>query len=298
MLTNFVIAQQDNNYWKEEKLSIPKNITKGTTFSLDTAHFKTVLFSSKSEGDIYLNESDTELVFPISEDEFSSFKIIRYQMMEEQLANKYSKFGTFYGVSKDHKKIRISWTSLGLHAIIKSNNDIFIIEPLAATNKTEYIVYNEKDEASYNEAMHCDTVETTSDTMSSRTTQILGDCQLRTYRLAITTTWKFTNDRGAYSIADEAIILSKVVNTVNFINMVYENDLGVRLLLINNTTDLFYYDQASDPFTNNGTLIDQNHNNTNQVIGISNYDIGHLFERGPWDGIAALKSVCRAEKKR
>ncbi|MBK9982875.1 MAG: proprotein convertase P-domain-containing protein [Saprospiraceae bacterium] len=92
--------------------------------------------------------------------------------------------------------------------------------------------------------------------------------------------------------------MSAVVNAVNRVNQVYEADITVRLILVANTNLIFYYDPATDPYTNNngGTMLGQNQTTCDAVIGTANYDIGHVFSTGG-GGVAYLNAVCTTSTK-
>ena len=92
--------------------------------------------------------------------------------------------------------------------------------------------------------------------------------------------------------------MTAVVNVINRINEVYEAEVAVRLILINNTDQVFYYNSVTDGYANNGSSSDLSANQTNctSVIGSSNYDIGHVFGTGD-GGIAGLGVVCNNNSK-
>jgi hypothetical protein len=127
--------------------------------------------------------------------------------------------------------------------------------------------------------------------------RVTGDCTFRTYRLAIAATGEYSNHFDAESEDDEDLVLSEVVICVNRVNGVYEKDVAVRMILIENTTEIFYYDPATDPYTSGcGTLLQQNQTTIDDVIGSANYDIGHLFSVGG-GGCAQLSCVCSNSSK-
>ncbi len=90
--------------------------------------------------------------------------------------------------------------------------------------------------------------------------------------------------------------MSAVVNTINRINQVYEAEVAVRLILVANTNLIFYYNAASDPYTNTSGDLNTNQTTITNIIGSANYDIGHLFGTGG-GGVAGLGVVCSNSNK-
>ncbi|WP_017446201.1 reprolysin-like metallopeptidase [Gayadomonas joobiniege] len=115
--------------------------------------------------------------------------------------------------------------------------------------------------------------------------------QLIQYRLAVATT------SGYNQLFDnnKPRILAQVVNTISRVNQVFERDLGISLVLVDNTDLLFFTDPASDPFSDQSNEFENDldvlQNQIDNRIGSENYDIGHLFGTAG-GGLAQVGSVC------
>jgi hypothetical protein len=119
---------------------------------------------------------------------------------------------------------------------------------------------------------------------------------LRTYRIAITTTGEYTRDVGG---GTQEGGLAAVVTAVNRLNSIFETDLAIRFLLIANNDTLIFTDPDSDPFpdpTRFGVfeavqdVLDSNIENTS-------YDVGHVFGNFSGGVAAGGGVVCRDARK-
>ncbi|KAF0197377.1 MAG: hypothetical protein FD167_5818, partial [bacterium] len=117
---------------------------------------------------------------------------------------------------------------------------------------------------------------------------------LRTYRLAVSTTGEFAQFYGGTVPG----AMNGLVTVVNRVNGVYEMELGVRMTLVNNNSQLIFTNPNTDPFTNNngGALLGQNQTTVDNTIGNANYDIGHIFSTGG-GGVAGLGVICLTGQK-
>lgn len=127
-------------------------------------------------------------------------------------------------------------------------------------------------------------------------TEISNGGTLKTFKLAMAADAEFTANNGE----TKAAAYAKVVYYVNNMNTVYKNELSVSFTLVSND-NLVYTDVGTDPYDNNdqSTMLTQNQTNLDNVIGNTNYDVGHVlgYVGGSGGGIAVTPSVCDATYK-
>lgn len=117
--------------------------------------------------------------------------------------------------------------------------------------------------------------------------------ELKTMRLAQSVNAEYSNYFGATSAAQVGLVLAAVNATLTRTNGCYEKDLAIHLNLIANTTDVFYYNPATDPYTTLPNWNNQLQSTLTSVIGEANYDIGHLFGASGGGGNAGcIGCVC------
>lgn len=273
------------------------------TVRADASALKTLLFSAPNEGVRPVVQREVILAVPVPDGGFQQFRVARYQMMEPELAAQFPEIGTWHGVSDDKtlSTIRLGWTVRGFHATVYSRGGSYFVDPYSTGNTTDYVSYYKKDYPEPAEAFACHTETLIKENLLPEIVDEakVGDCVFRSYRLAVATTGEYSNFHNAEDPSDVDTVLASVVIAVNRVNQVYERELAVRLVLIAGTTSVFYYDPATDPYTNgNGvTMLTENQNNLNLVIGSANFDIGHVFSTGG-GGVATLNGPCGTSKAR
>jgi len=277
------------------------------TLLLDIEKLNAIFTSAPKEKNIGTAVSQV-LEIPMSDGKSRAFNIIEYSMMEPGLAAKFPTFKTYYGhgVEDPSIRIRLDWTSNGLNAMIELPEGRAFVKPYASGDTNHYLSYYEKDIEVNNEPFICGTVDeklTVDDTENKSSSA--GDCQLRTYRLGIAVTGEYaTSTLGASSAgnaADDAIVTAHVVTSINQINEWYERDVSARFILIANLTDVFYYNGATDPYTNGDAIamLGENITNFNTTIGAENFDLGHVLgNSGGSGGVAGVGVLCGTSKAR
>lgn len=248
------------------------------------------------------------LSFPNSEGDMEKFKVYEASIMEEGLQSKYSNIRTYIGmgIENPNSRIRFSLTRLGFHGMVLDNatGTLFIDPNNNADNS--YLIYTKSSLSKSEESFQCkfddfnSSLNKTNVNLFSKQTNA-DDGKLRTYRLAIATTAEYSqfhlNNQEISETATDSekkeAVLSAIVTTMTRVNAIFERDVALTMVLVSNNTDLIFLNSVDDGFSNNDSskLIDESQQKIDNVIGNSNYDIGHTFSTGG-GGLAQLNSPC------
>lgn len=241
---------------------------------------------------------DIELPLPNGETAIYHFE---YSPIAEQgLLDKYPDIRTFRGVdvSNSTNRGRFDISPAGFRGMFRHNGETIFIDPQYVGDASNYISYSARDAEPLSarpvdQVLYSDLLKTVENTAKRNLAKGSSDGNLRIYRLAVAATAEYTQFFGG-TVANS---LAAIITAINRVNEIYENDLGVRLLLVANNNSIIYTNAATDPYLNDGfNDLGLNQTNIDNVIGAANYDIGHLFGTGS-GGIAALGSVCNSSFK-
>lgn len=283
-----------------ERQMVPE---KYQVFSLNKTALENVILSAPMEYSADARTKSTILTIPGPNGEFLRFRIEDSNIMAPHVAAEYPnwKYYQGYGVDDPTMVGRFDWTDAGFHAYVMTSKGTFQIDPYQTNDRGNYIVFYKQDHASRRENFHCKIdelmnsekhVETPSTSAAPAADYSYGSTT-RTYRLAIATTFEYTQFFSGQTAAFAAVTTS-----VNRINQVYRRELSINLNLVSNTSTV--YNAATETpsnYLNTGATSDltANQNNLNTVYGTANYDFGHLFETGD-GGVASVSSVCTSSK--
>lgn len=283
-------AQTKNNLWKKSNAieafkKIPKShLPKKNIFELDLPTMK-MLLSKSPKRDKFNTTNNLIITLPNGEGQLENFKVYENSVMAPELAAKYPEIKSFVavGIDNPHARAYFSYSSLGFRSMtLYPDQSAVFIEPVS-NDSYKYSVYKKTDKEEALEKFECkvidETMEIVNPTTNSTTFRGADDAKLRTFRLALSCTGEY----AAYFGGTKAAALAAMNNTMTRINGIFEKDFGVRLVLIANNDTIIYTNSATDPFSDpanypNWTL--ENQSNLTNVIGASNYDIGHLLGAG------------------
>jgi subtilisin-like proprotein convertase family protein len=308
-----------NNYWNSEnaqsldKIQIIKQdfqVKGDAYFSLN----KQVLSDVLSTAPMRYAESVSNVLIqlPVGKDKYETYEVFSTSTMSPELSASYPKIKSYVGRSidkTDASTVRITITPQGLYAmILKPEIGQIFINPIDI-NGNYYMVFKKENASSIRNHI-CEVTDNTNFTdqvenFDNQTYQV-DDSTLRTYRLALACTGEYSqfhiNQAGVSggTVAQQtAAVLAAMVVAVDRVNQIYERDMSISFQLIPNNDQIIFLDAVTDPYTNNngGAMLGQNQTTIDNIIGFSNYDIGHVFSTGG-GGIAALGSVCSSFKAR
>jgi hypothetical protein len=186
---------------------------------------------------------------------------------------------------------RLSVTAQGVTGLIFTEKGSAYIYPVSPNYPDVHMVYYVKD-IPFTLPLLCGTkgeVAAGKSNSGSRVQAAVGDCQLRTYRLAVGATGEYTTWAGGTTQA-----LTYIGITVNDVISIYQRDAAITFTLVSNSSTVFT-DGATDPYSVEGgsaATLSENHNTLNTAYTNSGYDLGIVFHDGWNGGVASLGSTC------
>jgi len=295
---------QSSSYWNDipgtdvqtsgERAIIPERYR---TLTLNVNELRNVLYSSPQESKVHIQNSGTVLYLPLPYGGFGRFRIVDSPVMEKGLADKYPEIRTYLGQGIDdpYASARLDLTPQGFHAMVMTVSDMIFIDPYAKGDTYNYISYYKRDFKPTNRGFHCEVITDDNSEKKSNPDKspFVLEGNLQTYRVAIAADGEYTIYHGG----TVALGLAAVVTALNRVDGVYEKEVSVRMVLVANDDLIIYTNASTDPYSNNNgsAMLGQNQTTCDNIIGTSNYDIGHVFSTGG-GGVAYLGCVCASNK--
>ncbi|MEZ4775361.1 MAG: M12 family metallo-peptidase [Bacteroidia bacterium] len=301
---SFAQSESTRHFWSES--------TNAGSLSLADADirplaFRLVSLDAASLGGYLAQVSRTVpavISVPLPDGTFVDFLLYESPVMEPGLAADFPEIRTFTGQSlAGNLSMKADMTPAGFHAMISGSGAVLFIDPVSRVNNTEYLVYRKSDLLPDPSRVFEEidpilppSVEIAPGQPASGSSlefpanpAIESDGNRRTYRLAVAATGEYTAFHGGTVSG----ALAAITTTINRVNAIYERDLSIRLVLVNNNDQVIFTSTTGDPFTNNNSalLVNQSQSTLDALIGTANYDLGHTFSTGP-GGLAALGVAC------
>lgn len=267
---------------------------------VDADALREQLWAIPHEADIDPANSPATLSLPMPNGETATFRLVAYDISEAAGLDRFPDIRTWYGFNEANPRqtIFLDWTERGFHASVRfGEEEAYFIDPLYRGELGFYQSYYIKDFTGAKDfSCSIDDYNVPTDSIVTPTGvgRSAGDCDLREYITAIAATAEYSNYHGASSASQSGLVQSAIVTTTNRLNQVMTRDLALRLTLIGNNDDVYYYNTSTDPYTGTsaGALLNENTPNLNSVLGTGSYDLGHVFSAGFNSGVAYLRSTC------
>ncbi|MEV0733021.1 M12 family metallo-peptidase [Polymorphospora sp. NPDC050346] len=250
------------------------------------------------------------LTVPAPDGKLQRFEVVDSPVMEEGLAAKHPDIKTYAGKGLDDATatIRADLTPLGFHASVRSSDGPWYVDPYFRDQSVyaSYYAHDlvntkgplvEREDVGH---MHHDLEDEI--TGLQQDSEVGPKVKLRTYRLALVTDPSYANYFGADNVTAAKVTL------INRVTQIYEDETAIRLVLINDTdkTNLNTVEMAAGPngpcgaspcYTEaqltgcTGGTLNRNRIVLGQLVGASNYDVGHIGFGLPGGGVAGLGVV-------
>ena len=297
-----------NNFWadvSESQILNTSNAVRGIaaqhyrSLSLDIEGLKNVLTQAPMEatGGLALWIS-----LPLPDGTMASFEVVESPVMMPGLAAKFPEIKSYKG-KNPKASVRFDISPKGFHASIFTHKGEVYIDPYWSTRSPYYTAYYTRDFASNApielscgakmDALEENNAPATISPFENNVVEMRNSepITFRTYRLALACTGEYATFHGGTVMG----ALAAINTAVNRINSIFERELAVRMLLVENNEEVIFLNPSTDFYTNGDSdaLLDDNPPVLNNRIGVGNYDIGHVFgTSSSFNGVAQLRSIC------
>ena len=247
--------------------------------------------------------ASTVIPLPNADGDIELFEVSEASNFDPELQAKFPEIRAFsgIGITDRYATLKLSISPQGIQTMIfRTDTENEFIEPYSQDHKT-YAVFR-KDREEGGSPWVCSTNDkkllfSLNSQVSLLDSPISNAGQIKTMRLAQSCNGEYANYFGASTAgtpADEAKVLAAFNSTLTRANGVYERDLALHLNLIPQTTQVIYYNPATDPYST--TLSQWNAQLQAALtanVGEANYDIGHMFGASGGGGNAGcIGCVC------
>lgn len=269
-------------------------------FDLNFAPLRNELFKTVGNAAAHA----TIISLPNADGQIEQFEIMEASNFEPALQAQFPQIRAFSGkgITDRSAILKLSLSPQGIQTVVfRTEKASEFIEPYSADH-TVYAVFKKRPNAL---PWKCNTPEQQLSTdignRLSNVARSTGD--VKTLRLAQSVTAEYSNYFGATSSSQVSLVLAAVNATLTRCNGVYEKDLAVHLDLIAASTNVFYYNASTDPYSPgstgaSGTWSSELQSTLTSVIGAANYDIGHLFGATGGGGSAGyIGGICIDNQK-
>ena len=290
------LSAQDGKFWTGQGTEKPLLLrSEEVNIATSAAYFLAVdrnqlhqLVEESADGQFYLT-------LPNPQGRSVRFRLEPYEMMEKGLSKRFPSLRTFRGKAVDdlHTRIHFSFSSTFFQATVFDGKSTWYVDAYSWPARDIYQSYYKSacEEESY---PACSVQERGEQKASVSLRENLGSIQnvIREYRLAVSVSYTYYNYFGR----DIEKTMAGIVATVNRVNMIYERDLGVRLILVEDNEQLIVTDPLDPIFTLSFQEDVDNQEHIDDIIGKENYDIGHVF-MADGSGGYATPGVCNDNLK-
>ncbi|VXB38953.1 conserved hypothetical protein [Flavobacterium sp. 9AF] len=273
-------------------------------FEFDYQRFKTSLVNVPKRENFF-GISSVIVSIPNPEGILEQYRIVEASTFESDLQLKFPEIKSYagQGVSNPSNTIRFSISPYnGISALIRSGSEqrTYIIDPISEDYKT-IIVFDRAKSKKADGDFICSTDEAVRKFGNPKgvldnTNRDADDSNLRVFRMAQSCTGEYANYFGATTAAQVNLVLAAFNATYTRVNALFEMDFNCTMQLIANTTDVIYYDSATDPYSPSTNMDPWNlqlMNTLSSVLGNASFDIGHLFGASGGGGNAGcIGCVC------
>lgn len=276
-------------------------------YNLNTNALRSILFSDE----VLNSKSGVVITLPNTKGILEQFEMYEASNFEPDLQAQFPEIRAYSGkgITDKYATIKLSISPQGVHTMIfRADKENEFMEPYSE-DATIYAVFNStRNRGSV--AWTCSSLDADlANGLTNKVTNsnLANNGVLKTMRLAQSCTAEYSNYFGANSALQVSLVLAAFNTTLTRANGVYEKDLGLHLNLVASSTNVIFYNPATDPYSDGATgsggpwntelqnTLSTRLTGFGSTLAANNaaYDIGHLFGASGGGGNAGcIGCVC------
>lgn len=304
MFCGFVSNAQTEKFWKEvpknEGIVKHKSVTRENfplefkLFQLNLDGIKQALLSAPDRKE--LDKRGVIIALPNADGKLERFEMFEASNFDAELQAQYPNIRAYAGLGIDDKtaQVRLSFGVNSLQTMtFRADKATEFMEPYN-NDATIFAIYSRKN-VNKRTPFTCSTVHEQNLVedlgKSINNVALSSDPNLRTFRLALSCVGEYSNYFGASSSAQSALVLTAFNNTMTRVNGVNNRDFAIHMNIVAASTNVIYYNPATDPYSDAATgsagawNAELQNTLSSELTGPATslaannaaYDIGHLF---------------------
>ncbi len=291
--------------YERSQISLPESFR---LLQLDVERIKQILKTAPERSLGKAGQSPVMLDIPLPDGSMQQFRIQQAPVMHPELAKKFPDINSYEGQGSDNPLYRIyfAFSPIGFYGLVLTEDagPVFIT-PIVKDDNEHYLSYYDRDFDISQDPIYCGVQSAArANPLPEYRFGKAGDCQLRTFRLAVAANAEFT--AASATPADPTGVnnaMATINNMVTVINGVYQSEMAIQLQLVANNNLLIFTNAATDGYTdgNQNTMASENQGIVDGVIGSGNYDIAHALGTNAGSGSAGVSlgigTVCNNGSK-
>lgn len=300
---------QTGKFWsgakKTDAVEVSKN-TKRLSFPDEFSTFRLDLNSFRHQLSVAPNVNSSKqgvvVLIPNTSGIMERFEIFESSNFSAELQAKFPQIRAYSGKGLDDKyaQIKLSTDPNGIQAMIfRADRKNEFVEPYSADGKIYAVFNSSRNKGSL--PFTCSTVDKTlAKNLSGKVSETgrSGGSELLTFRLALSCNAEYANYFGATSVAQVGLVLAAFNATMTRVNGVFEKDLAIHMNIVDKSSDVVFYNPATDPYTTLSNWNGQLQSTLTSIVGEANYDVGHMFGASGGGGNAGcIGCVCSDGEK-
>lgn len=276
-----------STYWKKST----QNFSNNKIVQAETEQYQILELDQIALQRNLSSGKETKISMPNSQGGMEDFLVVEKVSISKELAEKYPTIKTYQGYKISDPKSRIALTLNSTRIYLYEFSDA--LEGMRMLSTNTYMFYKISGNQSMSEGISCGVPSNDQIPLPDLTTPSGNRLDLtsqtarnkvegvRTLRLAVVSAGEYGEINGG----TKETVLANIISIVNGINLISEQDLGIKYQLIANNDKLIFFNKATDPYNieQNGVSTNSSYLNTrtqvviDSLIGQQNYDLGHLF---------------------